>query len=225
MGGDRVEAPHRIFFIRHGQTDWNIEHRLQGTSDVPLNATGEEQARRVALRLAKIAPARILSSPLSRAKRTAEIVAEGSESPTEITTVDELREFYFGAWEGLTYEEAAARDPERFRRSSIEPLIDMPDGAETLDSARGRIERAASAITDGASIGGVTFVFAHALVLRAVIGRVLGIEGTRAPWCFRLDNCSISIVDHDRQRSRALIINDTAHMRVRADIIGELSFF
>jgi len=89
----------RFYFLRHGQTDWNREGRYQGTSDIPLNATGIEQARAAAESLAPVKIDRIIASPLNRALKTAEIVAGQRGAP--IHTDRGLVERSFGSFEGL----------------------------------------------------------------------------------------------------------------------------
>lgn len=97
-------------FIRHGQTDWNLEHRFQGQSDIPLNATGREQAAEAAAHLSDFALMRVqsepdftwdavITSPLSRAAETGQIIAEALELPV-IGTHDGLMERFFGEAEG-----------------------------------------------------------------------------------------------------------------------------
>lgn len=106
-----------IYFIRHGQTGWNAEGRLQGSRDIDLNATGEGQAAAVAARLAAVAgddlkDADFVASPLLRTRRTMEIVRTAlGLSPEAYRTDPRLREIGFGAWEGSTWAEIRRRDP------------------------------------------------------------------------------------------------------------------
>jgi probable phosphoglycerate mutase len=95
--------PHRFYFLRHGQTDWNREGRYQGTSDIPLNAAGIAQAHAAARRLAAVAIDCIIASPLIRARKTAEIVAE--QRAIAIHTEAGLVERNFGSFEGLVIRE------------------------------------------------------------------------------------------------------------------------
>lgn len=85
-------------FLRHGQTDWNLEGRIQGHTDIPLNATGRAQAAAAAARLVGAGVTRAVTSPLSRARETAEIVADHLGVPLEIDA--DLKERAFGAFEG-----------------------------------------------------------------------------------------------------------------------------
>lgn len=102
------ELPNRSFyFLRHGQTQWNLEGRFQGHSDIPLNALGLAQARDAAKILAGCPVDLIVASPLIRARKTAEIVAERIGKPLQFD--DELKERHFGRFEGLVVNEVKAQ--------------------------------------------------------------------------------------------------------------------
>lgn len=109
-------TPPAIFFVRHGQTDWNAEGRLQGQADTPLNETGREQAAgngRKLLQLVKD-PAAIdfVASPLSRTRETMEILrAAMGLDPKAYRTEPRLVELHFGDWQGHTYDELELVDP------------------------------------------------------------------------------------------------------------------
>jgi broad specificity phosphatase PhoE len=94
----------RVFIIRHGETDWNIGKKIQGSSDIPINETGRQQAEKIAnrLRLEKIDF--IISSPLKRAKETTQIIKK-FHPDTPVIYEKELREVCFGDMEGLTFQE------------------------------------------------------------------------------------------------------------------------
>lgn len=94
-----MAIPHvPFYFVRHGQTDWNKENRPMGQTDIPLNATGLEQARLAAQNLHQLDFVKIISSPLQRALKTAQIIAQATHKP--ITVVDELKECSWGIMEG-----------------------------------------------------------------------------------------------------------------------------
>jgi broad specificity phosphatase PhoE len=108
-----------FYFVRHGETEWNAERRLQGQLDVPLNDTGRRQSAQCADILRALIAARrrtpgdftFLSSPLSRARETMEILRTGLGLPCAgYATDDRLRELSFGHWEGLTYKEVRVLD-------------------------------------------------------------------------------------------------------------------
>ena len=91
---------HRNFyFVRHGETNWNLEHRAQGQTDVPLNDNGRAQARTIHARLKDAGIKLICTSPLQRARETAEIVAAAMSLPVQV--VDELKEACWGGFEGM----------------------------------------------------------------------------------------------------------------------------
>ena len=98
-------------FIRHGQTEWNRELRLQGSSDIPLNDTGREQAREAVGVLSGTRWDAVVSSPLSRARETAQIIADGL-GITLGESYDELVERHYGDGEGATAEDIEARWPQ-----------------------------------------------------------------------------------------------------------------
>lgn len=98
----------RLELVRHGQTDWNLQGRIQGSSDIPLNELGRKQAREAGERLAQQSWDAIVSSPLSRAAETARIIA-GVIGVDGIELIDDLRERAYGEAEGLTGAELDAR--------------------------------------------------------------------------------------------------------------------
>ncbi|MGH2930671.1 MAG: histidine phosphatase family protein, partial [Solirubrobacteraceae bacterium] len=94
---------------RHGQTTWNVEHRFQGQTDIPLDETGEAQAQYAARRLATLRPVAIVASDLSRAQQTA--AALSMLTGLEAVADKDLRERFGGDWEGLTDDEIRERYP------------------------------------------------------------------------------------------------------------------
>ncbi len=97
-----------LYFFRHGQTDWNLEGRIQGKNDVPLNDTGRAQAHRLVRPLSRVKIQALISSDLSRARETAEIVAGQMQVQCEIKLDSRLREAGFGKVEGMTRQEVMA---------------------------------------------------------------------------------------------------------------------
>jgi broad specificity phosphatase PhoE len=103
--------PTTIVLVRHGETDWNREHRFQGRADQPLNEAGRQQARELAELLRDEPVTAMYTSPLRRASETADIVA--ARLGLEAKRLEALREIDVGAWEGLSVEEVKHRFPER----------------------------------------------------------------------------------------------------------------
>lgn len=124
-----------IYAIRHGETDWNREGRLQGQRDIPLNETGRAQARENGKRLARLLGPRAahfdyVASPLSRTRETMEILraAMGLE-PDRYRLDGRMVELSFGDWEGLTLGELEDRDPERLRAREANKWDFLPPGS------------------------------------------------------------------------------------------------
>ena len=127
-----------ILLARHGETDWNREHRFQGWADPPLNATGRAQAVELSVTLMADELAAVYSSPLLRAYETAEVVA--ASHGLEPVTVAALREVDVGSWSGLTREEIEQRFPEQWAR-----WLDYGQGwedGETYEEMAERVVRA-----------------------------------------------------------------------------------
>jgi broad specificity phosphatase PhoE len=103
-----------ILLVRHGETEWNLQRRYQGRSDSPLTERGIAQAHAIGRLLGTLpdaASARIVTSPLGRARRTAEIIRQHLPAAPEPRLDDQLHELSIGSWDGLTYHEIATRVP------------------------------------------------------------------------------------------------------------------
>ena len=142
--------PDRLFLARHGQTVWNRERRLQGQLDSPLTDAGVEHARAVARRLEGAGVGLICTSPLGRARRTAEIIAEALG--VEVVQVDELAEIHHGSFAGRTWDELEESSPGiRELRSENRYGWAFP-GGESYASARPRAIRALDELLLGRSM-------------------------------------------------------------------------
>ncbi len=144
-----------FWFLRHGETDWNAEGRSQGRTDVPLNATGVAQAHAAAGLLQGRGIASIVSSPLSRARDTAAVVAAAVGLPVAVVT--DLQEVSFGVYEGL------AMGPEWFDAWVAGAFT--PDGAESFAELR---TRAVGALTAALQHAPPVLVVAHGALFRAL---------------------------------------------------------
>jgi probable phosphoglycerate mutase len=158
-----------IFIIRHGQTDWNAEYRLQGQQDVPLNDTGRRQASDNVAKLKRIAGDlscyHFVSSPLRRACETMERIRIAAGLTAEGYTVDErLKEISFGDWEGWTNAEIAAKDPGKIEDRYADKWDFIPPGdkAESYEILSWRV---GSWLKD---IDGPTVAVCHGGVIRCI---------------------------------------------------------
>jgi len=164
-----------IYYIRHGLTDWNLEQRLQGRHDVPLNAAGCAQAACCAEILQELfrrdhrRPESVdyVSSPLVRARKTMEIVrATLGLEPVGYTVEGQLAEIAFGEWEGLTYSEVVARDKHVIAERESDKWGFMPPGGESYAQVAVRIRRWYE------SLDRDTVVAAHGGTARALIAHL-----------------------------------------------------
>jgi 2,3-bisphosphoglycerate-dependent phosphoglycerate mutase len=164
-----------FLLARHGETDWNREFRIQGSSDIELNELGLEQARALASELAGVEIDAVYTSDLSRARATAEIVA--AAKGLEVRLDARLRERSFGSWEGLGREEIVSR-----REAS-----EQHDG-ETDAEVRARVLAAAEAIA-AAHPGEQVLVVSHGGALNTLWHHALGVRIERWANCavFRLE--------------------------------------
>ncbi|WP_312167518.1 histidine phosphatase family protein [Microbacterium sp.] len=158
-----------LTLVRHGQTDWNLDRRIQGSTDIPLNATGRADAMSAATHLAASAHHTIYSSPLLRARETAEIISTelGLGAPI---LVPDLREREFGEGEGMLVSE--------YMEAYGGWHASVP-GAETLDDVAERALRALDAIARDSRrrstpVAESVVVVAHGGVIRALIDHVSG---------------------------------------------------
>ncbi|MDT0157057.1 histidine phosphatase family protein [Microbacterium sp. ARD32] len=160
-------VPERVLLARHGQTEWNVEHRLQGQLDSPLTTDGIRQARETAERLHGRGISVVCSSPLGRALRTAVIIAD--RIGAELVQVPELAEVHHGEMAGLTWDEVDQLHPgAREQRAENRYGWSFP-GGESYAQARSRAREALSACgwaTDSAPL----------LVTHEMIGRMLRAE-------------------------------------------------
>jgi len=198
----------RILLIRHGQSRWNREGRLQGQLDVPLSAQGERQAEAVARRLGGVALAAVYTSPLRRALATADAIARPHGLPVRI--IPELTEIDHGDWEGRTLAEIAASDRERLALwTSLPGRVRMP-GGERLFDVRQRSLAAVAALA-ARHAGQVAAVVSHEVVIKVVVAEALGLDYDHLPRV-QIDNAALTTVEYDGGRARLLTLNDTAHL-------------
>ncbi|MGA9715613.1 MAG: histidine phosphatase family protein [Aeromicrobium sp.] len=184
---------------RHGRTAWNLAGRVQGTSDIPLDDVGRQQARAAAEQLAMMRPARVLSSDLSRALETAQIL--GDLIGVEVETDVRFREMHFGAREGLTWHEAWQKFPEGLRAWVEGDETQIP-GSETHQQAG---ERFAEGLREHLETGDdeVVVVVAHGGVLRAGACAFLGFHLAQWHLFGGLNNCSWSVLEESRHEEWA----------------------
>jgi len=165
-----------LVLIRHGQTAYNLERRMQGQLDIPLNETGRKQAAACGKLLQTLEwfakPEMLISSDLCRASETAEHVARALGLP--ITPDNRLREWMLGDWQGLTIEEAAALSGE-----GIDPTIDAPIGRpNNAESMEHMAERVAALLQEVMNSSQSVVLVSHGGTLQIVMCLLLGVDIT-----------------------------------------------
>ena len=180
----------RIIFIRHGETAWNASTRIQGHTDIALNARGLLQAQCVAQALAQREPlAAIVSSDLSRARQTAE--ATGAAVGLPVQADPNWRERAFGEFEGEQFDDILVRWPEQARRwRQRDPDWQAPGGGESLNQLRERIASSLNAL-GARHAGGLIAVFTHGGVLD-IVHRLATGQDLLAPRTWQLANGAIN---------------------------------
>ena len=199
----------RIIAVRHGETAWNVDTRIQGQLDVPLNDNGRRQAQRLARALAASEQiSAVYSSDLSRAWDTAQSIAAavGLQTITELG----LRERGFGSFQGKTFTELETQWPDETARWRTRDPVWAPPEGETLVAVRERVERATHALAQR-HIGSQIVLVAHGGVLDMMYRCAAGLD-VRAPRTWALGNASINRLLWTPQGLTLVGWADTAHL-------------
>jgi probable phosphoglycerate mutase len=199
----------RIILARHGETPWNAEGRYQGQEDIALSAVGEAQAAALGRRLAELPVARAVASPLSRARRTAEIAL--GDRASMLTTDPGLMEIAHGEWEGLLASEIRERDGARLAAWRDTPHDVLMPGGESLQHVLDRAWPALARACEGLGMSDTLLVVAHDAVNRVLLCRILGLPLARL-WSFRQAPTTINLLEGPAVDALEVVrLNDCAH--------------
>ena len=171
-----AQAQLTVYVVRHGQTDWNKDGRIQGGTDNPLNATGREQAATMARTLGDVRVDAVYVSSHQRARQTAAVF----EGLAPIVAMDELRERFFGKFEGANDKDPAIVADWNKRRFA---WTDDMEGGETLESQSRRAEAALKQITARHPNGGTVVIVGHGGINPLLVSQLIGVpplEGASA---------------------------------------------
>jgi len=202
-------TPTRFHLLRHGQTELSVGRRYSGRGNPPLTEVGRGQVAAAAQRMAKVEDvAAVVSSPLGRARETADAVA--SVLGVEVVVVDGLIETDFGAWEGLTFSEAAERDPELHRRWLSDTSV-APPGGESFDEVHQRVRRARNELI-GEYGGADVVVVSHVTPIKTLLRMALDV-GPSLLFRLHLDLASLSVAEfYPDGHASVRLVNDTSHL-------------
>jgi broad specificity phosphatase PhoE len=173
-----------VFLFRHGQSAWSVSGQHTGLTDLPLTPEGRASAKRLVPRVAGIDFARVLASPLERARSTCELAGLGGRMEID----PDLAEWNYGACEGLT--------PEEIHHSAPEWMIftDGCPGGESPDQVGERVDRVIARVR---AAGGAVALFAHGHVFRVLVARWIGLAPTHGRH-FLLDTSTLSVLGYYR---------------------------
>lgn len=169
-------VPERLFLARHGQTEWNREHRLQGQRDSPLTAEGVRQALRIAEHLSGHGVTTVCSSPLGRALRTAVIIAD--RLGADLIEIPELAEIHHGEMAGMTWEEIDVTYPHAREDRAANRYGWAFPGGESYAQARARARRALSSC--GWAATGIPVLVSHEMIGRMLRAELRGLDAVSA---------------------------------------------
>jgi broad specificity phosphatase PhoE len=186
-----------IYFVRHGETDWNLEARLQGQKDIPLNDLGRVQAEEAGRRLAALVPhpedLDYVASPLARTRETMERLRDAiGLDPGSYRLDPRLVELTFGEWEGLTWKELRRKEPQAAAARLRDKWGYVPPGGESYAMLAERVRPVLSDLTRD------TVMVSHGGVARALLTLQCGVAGTVA-------------ASMDVWQGRILVIEDSRH--------------
>ena len=200
----------RILLARHGETPWNAEGRYQGQIDIPLSPVGESQATALGKRLQDVQIARAVASPLSRARRTAELALGEARIPM-LTLDPDLQEIAHGEWEGLLASEIQEKDPARLLAWREEPDTVLMPGGESLRQVLDRSWRGLVRASEGLGESDTLLVVAHDAVNRVLLCRILGLPIAKL-WTFRQAPTTLNLLEGpDVDNLEIVRLNDCAH--------------
>lgn len=199
-----------IVIVRHGQTDWNKIERFRGRYDIPLNELGLKQAHAVADRIASsFKPKRVLTSPLSRSRKTAEIIAE--KIGINVSIHQGLIDIDYGEWQGLTPNEVQLRWPDESQNWYKYPdKVHIP-GGETLVEVKER----AMAIIQEICVEGFNetiVMVSHTVVIRLILLAILNAPIDRF-WYLKQEPCAVNLLEFKGDGFIIASINDTCHLQ------------
>ena len=198
----------RLLIVRHGLTEWNIQNRYQGQSDIPLSQIGMSQAGALAARLKTVAIDQIITSDLVRAHATADYINAGRSIPI---TVDMLmREMNFGVWEGLTFTQAMAQYPVESKRWIDQDYSSAVAGAETMAQVQSRVQQFLKSIWIPSNNNTTICVVGHAGFFGLMLCEALKIDSTNM-WKFKFSGASLSEIHLHTGTTVIGLLNDISH--------------
>lgn len=192
----------QIHFIRHGQTNWNEERRVQGQTNSVLTDLGKEQAKNLNQKMLAENFARVYCSSSIRTRQTADCLFAGSS--IEITYWDSLREIHLGPWEGQLYADIEKHSPESFEHFWKSPHLFNVEGAETFADIQKRGVAAVKEIAENHPNEKVALV-SHGAIIKSILGFFEGRPLSQLWDAPQMHNCAHSIVEFSNNGEASIL--------------------
>jgi alpha-ribazole phosphatase len=197
-----------LWLIRHGETQWNVTRRFQGSADEPLNTNGEQQACALVSRLSTMKFDAIYASDMLRVQQTAKHALNGDVSRIQYDA--RLRELRFGTWEGLTWDEIKTQYPDDLNLW-LENRSETPHGGDKLVDVVQRLNDFLQEIRTTHENAENILIFAHGGILAILITLLIDVDPKKW-WQFGLKNCAVSEVRIFNRGAVLSRLNDEQHL-------------
>ena len=198
----------RMVWVRHGETLWNRENRLQGCSDIALSETGEQQARQLARNLTE-QPDYIFVSPLKRTQAFAAPLAARFALTPHVH--QDLCEMSFGRWEGLRYEDMDAKMQKQYAAWSIDPVANCPPGGEEAAVFARRVKRFLQKMAGELNETDTVAVVTHGGVIRVAVTLAMQMPAVAAAR-IKIATASATVLEYYPDNWYLDKLNDTCHL-------------
>lgn len=198
----------RLVVVRHGRTEWNRVERFRGRADIELDEVGMKQAEATAGRIGEWQVSAVYSSPLRRALNTAEVLARRFD--LEVQLLPGIIDIDYGEWQGLSPDEAAAKDGALYSRWLKSPHKAKFPGGESLAGVRERAASAVDSLITRHPRETIALV-SHKVVCQILILSLLGVDNSHF-WQIAQDVCAVNLFEIRGGVPSALLLNDTCHL-------------
>jgi len=194
-----------IYLIRHGQTEYNDKSIFRGQLDIPLNSYGISQAESIGKALAAVGFDAIYTSPLIRAKKTAEIINKYQANMININIENDFTDLNYGIWQAKSHEEVKKTYPKLYYEWQTSPYNTQIPGGESLYDAQKRSFNGLKKIINKNN-GKIICVVSHRVINKLLISKILGIQKTGF-WKIRQDTGCINIIEYSNKKFTVIKLN------------------
>ena len=198
-----------LYIVRHGETEWNIENKLQGWMDSALTNKGIEHSLRLQKRLEPVYFQHIYASPSGRAIHTANLI-KGLQN-IEVKTDENLKEIHLGSWEGKTHDEVKLNEPERYDHFWNAPHLYVADTGETFEQLQQRVDNFLSSIVTEHTEGNI-LVVTHTVFIKMLLANVKQLPISELWGPPYIKDTSLSIIEFENSSSNILLEADIEHL-------------